>query len=295
MQIVTTLGLVAVTAIWGWTFTVVKEAVSQMDVATFLFWRFAVASVLLSPWLGIRRGTLLVRHGVGAGIWLAAAYLLQTYGVAHTSPTNCGLITGLFVLFTPLIQRFVQRRVLSHRYWICASASFLGIAMLTGGGWTLPKGGDVLTLGAALCFAAHVVFLERVAACHAAQRLAAWQFVTATALFGVVAWHGGQPWQLSPRVVPAVFITGVLATALGFLLQTWVQQRLAAVRVAVILTTESAFAALFGVWLAGDRLTPLQWCGAVLMFGATVGTELYSRSSQNTPHTTGSDRQTLCG
>jgi len=269
-----TLALVTVTAVWGWTFSVVKEAVARVDVVSFLFWRFLLATAVAGPWWASDMSPRVMRHGALAGLWLAAAYLLQTYGVALTSATNCGLITGMFVIFTPLIQRFVQGRVLRSWQWLTALASFGGMALLTGGEGTLPNWGDLLTLGAALCFAAHVVFLEAVSAEHRPMSLAGWQFVTATGVFALSALATGRVHWPTPEVLPALVVTGVLATTLAFGVQVWAQQYLPAVRVAVILTCESAFAAVFGVWLAGDRLTLLEWLGAGILFSAVLAAEL---------------------
>src|SRR3712207_744152 len=107
MWVIYTLLLVGVTAVWGWTFVVVQDAISSYGVLGFLALRFALASVALAPLLPkMTRRTLLV--GLGIGLVLGIGYLFQTLGLLHTTPTNSGLITGLFVVFAPL--RSEERR-----------------------------------------------------------------------------------------------------------------------------------------------------------------------------------------
>src|SRR5918998_4466872 len=106
MRLIYTLLLVLVTAVWGWTFVVVQDAILAYGVLGFLALRFALASVALAPLLSrMTRRTLLV--GAGIGLVLAAAYLFQTLGLLYTTPTTSGLITGLFVVFAPLADRLL--------------------------------------------------------------------------------------------------------------------------------------------------------------------------------------------
>src|SRR5919107_2904070 len=114
-RLVYTLLLVLVTAVWGWTFVVVQDAISAFGVLGFLALRFALASLALSPILlsGITRRTLLV--GGGIGLVLAMGYFFQTLGLLFTTPTNSGLITGLFVVFAPLADRLLFGTTLSRQ------------------------------------------------------------------------------------------------------------------------------------------------------------------------------------
>src|SRR5262245_42887156 len=101
--------LILVTAIWGWTFVVMQKPAEKYGVFPFLTVRFAIASVLMLPALLRPKGRSAIADGWWLGILLAIAYALQTLGLIRTSPTNCGLITGLFVIFTPLMNRLVFR------------------------------------------------------------------------------------------------------------------------------------------------------------------------------------------
>jgi drug/metabolite transporter (DMT)-like permease len=273
-QSVLTALLLLVTAVWGWTFTVVKDAVAVYGVAAFLTVRFAVASAALGTFSLRRIDRRSLRTGGAIGGVLAAGYLLQTFGLDNTTATNCGLITGLFVLVGPLANRLLFGMRVRRVLWLAIAVSLAGLVLLTGTGLTPFGIGDALTVGAAGCFGLHIALLDRFAKGHDALGLALAQTCVATLVFAV-AWPLTQPlaWP-TPEVWWALLITGVLATAAAYSIQTYVQQRLSAVRTAVILTTEPLFAALFGYLLAGDRLTVVQLLGGALMLGAVAAAEI---------------------
>jgi drug/metabolite transporter (DMT)-like permease len=259
-----------VTAVWGWTFVLVKDAVTQYPTLPFLQLRFILAflvMVVLVRRLPVRRE---VRVGVLAGAVLAAGYLTQTVGLTMTSPGNSGLITGLFVVFTPLIERVFGVPV---RWFtsVAVVAALAGTVMLVGG----PSGfglGDLLTIGTAFFFALHIVLLSRWSPGLRSAPLAMLQMGT-----GALIFSAGGTWSLqlpSTDVWLAIVVTGVFASALAFYIQTWAQQHLSASRTALILTTEPAWALVAAVVLAGQRFGPLQAAGAALMIAAIVGHEL---------------------
>ena len=262
--------MLIVTAVWGWTFVLVKDAVTHYPTLPFLQLRFILAflvMVVLVRRLPVRRE---VRVGVIAGAVLAAGYLMQTVGLTMTSPGNSGLITGLFVVFTPLIERIFGVPV---RWFtlVAVGAALAGTVMLVGGvsGFGL---GDLLTIATALFFALHIVLLSRWSPGLRSAPLAMLQMGTGAAIFSA-----GGSWSLqvpSPDVWLAIIVTGVFASALAFYIQTWAQQHLSASRTALILTTEPAWALVAAVVLAGQRFGLLQAAGAAVMLVAIVGHEL---------------------
>ncbi len=267
--------LLAIVAVWGWTFTLVKDAIESYGVVSFLAIRFVIGATCIAPFAARRVDRQTLRIGGIIGIVLASAYLLQTFGLRSTTPTNSGVITGLFIVFAPLANRVFFRVGTSRVLWAAIGVSVLGLALLTGAGNDRPMLGDLLTLGAAAYFGLHIALLDHYAKHHDAGALALSQLTAASILFLVVCplWEP-VAWP-TPEVWFALLITGVLATAAGFYVQTFVQQRLSAVQTAAIIVTEPLFAALFGYWLAGDRLTSLQIVGAVLMVGAVSVAEVY--------------------
>ena len=284
--------LLSVTAVWGWTFVVVKEAIAVYGVVAFLAVQFTIGGALLACVAARRITATSLAAGAGIGVVLATAYLFQTFGLERTTPTNCGLITGLFVVFTPIASRLIFGVRTVGIFWIAAIVSMFGLALLTGlvtidlgQGSLLPQfkadasrlnWGDLLTLCGAGCFGVHIALLDRAAKRYDPVVLAYAQLASAAACFWLMVLPAGAISWPTPEVWFALIVTGVLATAAAFLIQTFVQQRLSPVRTVVIISMEPVFAALFGSWLAGDRLTWIQIVGAVLMVGVVLLVEVGS-------------------
>ena len=270
MRLIYTLLLVAVTAVWGWTFVVVQDAISVYGVIPFLAVRFVLAGAALTPIYAAKltRRSLIVGGGIGAV--LAAGYLFQTTGLLFTSPTNSGLITGLFVVFAPLADRLLFGANLSRQVVLAVALSLVGMGLLAGGGPEGANWGDLLTLLCAAALGLHIALLSRYAASHDAGALTLAQILSMALLFFIV-WPFFATVSLPPSEVwVALLVTGLLASAGAFLVQTTVQQHIPAARTAIILTMEPVFAALFGYWLAGDRLVAVQILGALMILSALV-------------------------
>ena len=269
MRLIYTFLLVCVTAVWGWTFVVVQDAVTTYNVLGFLALRFLLAGAVLAPFLAPRltRRTLLV--GLGIGLTLALGYLFQTLGLLYTTPTNSGLITGLFVVFAPLTAWALFKVRIPPLIVGAVVLSLLGMVLLTGQSASLGRVGDALTVVCAAGLGAHIALLSRYAPEHDAGALTLAQIFSMAFLFSAMWVASPGPVTAPPREVWfAIALTGVVASAGAFYVQTTVQQRIPAARTAIILTMEPVFAALFGFWLAGDRLSPVQLVGAVLIFSA---------------------------
>ncbi len=262
--------MLLVTAVWGWTFVLVKDALQHYPTLPFLELRFILAllvMVVVVRRLPTRRE---LRVGLIAGAVLAAGYWTQTLGLTMTSPANSGLITGLFVVFTPLIDRLFGAR-LNWWTWIAVAAALTGTVMLVGGPANFGLG-DLLTVACAILYALHIVLLSKWSPGLRSAPLAMVQMGAGALIFtGTGSWSLDLP---GPAVWFAIVVTGVFASALAFYIQTWAQQHLSASRTALILTTEPAWALLAAVVLAGQRFGPLQAAGAALVLAAIVGHEL---------------------
>ena len=287
MRLIYTLLLVAVTAVWGWTFVVVQDAISVYGVIPFLAVRFVLAGAALAPIYATKltRRSLIV--GGAIGVVLAAGYLFQTTGLLFTTPTNSGLITGLFVVFAPLADRLLFGANVSRQVVLAVALSLLGMVLLAGGGPEGPNWGDLLTLLCAAALGLHIALLSRYAAFHDAGALTLAQILSIALLF-LIVWPLFAPVSLPPSEVwVALLVTGLLASAGAFLVQTTVQQHIPAARTAIILTMEPVFAALFGYWLAGDRLVAVQILGALMILSALAIGEvlpvLWRSKSPRTP------------
>ncbi len=262
--------LVGVTAVWGWTFVVVQDAIALYGVLAFLTLRFALAAVALAPAaFRMKPRTLFV--GGGVGVVLAVAYLFQTLGLLYTTPTNSGLLTGMFVVFAPITARALFGVRFSRPVLLAVALSVLGLVLLAGQSPSGVRFGDALTVVCAAALGAHIALLSRYAREHDALALTFAQILSMAVIFAVM-WPFFEPVELptEPSVWFAILLTGLVASAGAFYVQTTVQQHLPAARTAVILTMEPVFAAVFGYFLAGDRLTGIQFVGAAFVLSALV-------------------------
>ena len=274
-----TLALVGVTAVWGSTFVVVKDAVDRMPVSDFLTWRFALAALamlLLRP----RSVAALPRSGRRAGLVLGlalgAGYLFQTLGLQTTSAAVSGFITGMFVVLTPLGAALLLREPPGAAAWGAVGLATVGLGLLSLRGLAI-GGGELLTFLCAVAFALHIVGLGRWASSYDAYGLAVVQLLVVAALCGVVAVPGGLVVPPDAGVWGALVLTALAATALAFVVQTWAQAHLPPTRAAVLMTMEPVFAGVFAVAVAGERLGARTVLGALLVLAAMVLTEVGPR------------------
>jgi len=269
--------LLAVTAVWGWTFVAVQEAVRAWDVPGFLALRFALAACAASLLWGRRLDRRSLRVGLGIGLLLAAGYLLQTLGLRVTTATSAGLITGLFVIVGPVAARVLYRTSLPPIAVAAVAVSLLGMTLLTGRLPTSLETGDLLILACAIAFGVHIAVLSRHAPRHDPLALGAAQMAACAVVFLALWPIVGEVGLPPPGVWPALLVTGLVASALAYAIQTAAQRRLSAVQTSLILACEPLFAGLFGYFLAGDRLTPTQLAGGALILAALLVVEVVPR------------------
>jgi len=268
--------LLGVTAVWGWTFPVVKEAVAGYPPGSFLFLRFLLATLLLAPLVLRRPSRRGVLTGAVIGIPLACGYFFQTVGLLTATAADAGLLTGLFVIITPLFDRLLFGTPLARATVVSALAGLCGTVLLTVEGRHGLSIGDLFEVMTALLFALHTVLLGRRSGNQPVESLAFGQMGVAMFGFLFVA-AVDRPFIPPPSmsVWAAIAITGAVASALAFWIQTFVQQRVPPARTAIILLAEPAFATAFAVWLGGERLNPVQWSGAALIFLSLISHELW--------------------
>lgn len=267
------LALVAVTAIWGYTFVPVQNAVAIYPLFAFLAVRFAISTAVLAPfaWRSLQ---LLPRSGLaagaGAGVLVAAAYGLQTAGLELTTVASTGFITGLYVVLTPLLALALFRTPVAAAVWLGVALAVAGLLLLSG----VPGGsaaGNALVLGNAVAQSFQIVAMERFAPRYDARALTFLQMAVACVGFTAIALSRGElSLPTDGSVWYALAVTGVFAGALGYLVATWVQSQTTAARAALVFTLEAPFAALFGVLLLSERLGWLGWTGCAVMLTGIV-------------------------
>ncbi|MBI4171756.1 MAG: DMT family transporter [Actinobacteria bacterium] len=270
------LALVAVTAVWGVTFVQVKDAVAIYPLFAFLAVRFAIASATLAVPAARRLRSLGPRGwraGIVLGLLLALGYALQTAGLERTTVSSAGFITGLYVVFTPLIALLFFGTRIGLAVWVGVALSTVGLGLLSG----IDSGriaGDLLVLGGSAAYSLQIVLMERHAPRYDPLAFTQAEMLACFGGFAAIALALGQV-EL-PRgwtVWGALLVTGVFASALGYLVQTWAQRRTSATRTALAFTMEPVWAGIFGFWLAGDRLGAWGWGGAALIMAGIVAAE----------------------
>jgi len=276
------IALVAVAVVWGGTFVMVKDAIESYPVFSFLGLRFliaVVAFVVLFP-RSVRGLTLpLIRVGVIAGLFLCAGYVFQTWGLAGTTASKAAFITGMFVVITPVMQAVVLRHVPSWATALGVASAVIGLWLLSGGstgGWNV---GDTLVLLCAVAYSAHMIVLGSIGRRHDVLPLTLIQLATTAVVCTFIALATeplSAPTDVSVWI--ALLVTGVIASAVAFAVQTYAQQHIPPARTALILITEPAFGGLFG-WLAGEALG-LRGLGgaAMILAGMTIAEVVGARA-----------------
>jgi drug/metabolite transporter (DMT)-like permease len=282
--------LLAVVCVWGATFVLVKDALQDVSPLLFNLLRMILAFIALAivnhrQLQHISRYAL--RAGLIVGIFLAAGYQFQTAGLARTTAAKSAFITGLVVVFVPLftiVPALRSSNTPAPRWTAAVGAilAFAGLFFLTtpmGTSWQnlfVSIGtGDLLTLACAIAFAAHLLSLSHTSHKVPTGQLATIQIGVAAFIMAITLPVGGRPHlTLTPRLLIALTITSLLATAAAFTIQSWAQQHLPPAHTAILLTLEPVFACLTSFLVLHERLGRRSLAGAALILAGIAFTEL---------------------
>ena len=249
--------LLAVSASWGAAFVIMKPAIERQSVNSFLATRFVMAVVvmiLIRPSVLRKINKELLLKGSLAGLFLGTGYIFQTLGLARTGAAITGFVTGLYVVLTPLIAALFLKERIKAFTWFCVVLATIGLALLSLRGWSVGIG-EALVFVSAIAFAAHIVTLSKWSLGFDAYALTIVQLSICALLTGVISIGQGYEKPTDSGVWGVVIFTAVIATAVAFIVQTWSQAHMSSTKVAVILTMEVVFAALFAVAFGGESLT----------------------------------------
>jgi drug/metabolite transporter (DMT)-like permease len=259
----------------------VQDAIERLEPMAFLAYRFLPAAIVVAAvfWGQLRRlppGGWLA--GLVMGAFLTGGYVAQTLGLEHTSASNAGFITGLFVVLTPLFGALVFGIGIGRVAWTAAAVSALGLALLSGASGDLNVSGDGVVFLCACAFAVHILLTARAVAVYDIGALVAVQLgVCGIFCLAFSAFAGQLDVPRGATVWSALVVTSLVASALGFLVQSYAQRHAAPARTALILAAEPAFAGLFGYLLQDDRLSAAAWSGAILIMAAIVLVDVVPR------------------
>jgi drug/metabolite transporter (DMT)-like permease len=276
---VAVLALLAVAAAWGSTFFLTKDLLTRMDVADYLALRFLIASVallLIHPPAIARLSRLDRGRAVALGITYGIAQLVQTEGLRHTSASVSGFVTGMYVVFTPLLGAVILRHKIGRWAWCAVILAAVGLGVLSLRGFSMGTG-ELLTLASAGLYALHIIGLGAWSTPQNAFGLSALQMIVITLVCAIGAIPGGFSAPGSAGDWVSVIYMALVAGALALIVQTWAQAHLTPTRAAIAMTMEPVFASAFAVLFGTDSLTARMLVGGALVVSAMYLVELAPR------------------
>ena len=295
-QIIAEGALFSNTLIWGGTFVMIKSALAFISPMMFVSIRFFVASVLLLPFVYplfkfISKKQL--SEGFILGVFLYIGFAVQTIGLQYTTATKSAFITGTFVLFTPILQTIIEKR-------IPTLGNILGVLLVTVGIIFLSSKenslfsifselregfnfGDFLTLICAIFYAVYIVYLDKISANHN-HRFLTFAQISVTGLLSILSVIVFSLFQieqikivLNTEVVIAILYTTLFATILTTSLQTKFQQSVTPTRASIIFSMEPIFAALTAYFFINEKLSNFGIVGAAFIFIGILTSELWPK------------------
>ncbi len=267
------LGLFYAAAIWGSTFFIVKDVLSDVDPVVMVGYRFLLAGAVMLVYLLATGRSLFI--GAGRAFFLSIIlfllYIPQTVGLKYTTASNSGFITGLFVFFTPLFLRWIFKKKPTLMEWVGSAISVAGLLVLTGGLHEL-NFGDALTLIAALTYALHVLYSDKyIKAGVDPYVISAQQFLFVGFFSILTGWLLDLPFAVTTAKAGWVILFLALGPTLSaFVIQMLAQRITTPVKVTLIFALEPVFAALFAWTIGGENFETHRALGGLLIVIALV-------------------------
>jgi hypothetical protein len=274
--------MLATAAVWGGSFVLMKDAIQEQDVYSFLSSRFLVASALMIAYRpNVFKGLSpkFIKQGVLAGVLLGGGYIFQTLGLAKTTVSNTGFITGLYLVFTPLISLIILKRKVLNIQWLAVVVATLGLFLISYNGISIGIG-EILVLISALFYGAHFVALGEWSDGKNTYALTLIQILTVSAIASICALINGYQLPPSSNVWQAVLFTAFFATFLAFIVQTKAQSVMSATAASVLLAMETPFALFFGLVFNSDPLTMRIIAGGTMVMFA-MGVVIWSDNKKS--------------
>ena len=283
--------LFLIALVWGSSYLAAKTVTGALPVTTVLFARYAISALACGALAASRHrarrwSRAEVRAGSLLGVTQAAVLALETYGVAHTSAANAGLIISLTIVLTPPLDRTAGSRRLPGTFFAAAGLCVLAVGLLTSStGLHALRLGDALMLAAAVVRAGHVALVGRLTARHRMDplHLTTAQTVVGSALFlaPALAHLPGLAHSRATTWSQLIYLA-LFCSVFAFLAQTWAVQRTSASRASLLLGTEPIWVVAIGISLGGERLTGWAFLGAVLMIAGTYWGQAIERTHRTT-------------
>ncbi len=273
--------LLTITFFWGITFVIVKESVRQIGVFPFLVQRFFFSSLLLAPLAFLRKKSLkliTIKDGTVLGVLLFGGYTFQTTALLYTTASNTAFLTGLNVVFVPLIITLLLKQKISHQVKVGVFFAMIGLYLLCTVNSLTLNAGDLWAIAGALCIALHIIFTGRYSHRNDTVLLATIQLVIITFLsFGMADLRGEIAFGWYPEVIWEILFCAIFATCLAFLIQTSMQRYTSPTQTSLIFSMEPVFAAIYAYIVINERLGYRGILGATLVFSGMIISQYTSR------------------
>ncbi len=282
------LGLLATTAIWGSSFLVMKDSLERQDVNSFLASRFVLAALIMfafKPKSLSGLDKVFVRRAVLTGVLATGGFISQTFGLTLTTVSNTGFITGLYLVFTPLIAWLLLKHRITRAQWSAVLVATIGLYLIAYNGISVGIG-EILVLISAILFAAQIVAIGELSDGKNSYSLTLIQIIVAAVVFLVLTLIGGYQAPPDSSVWAAVIFTAVFATFFGFLIQVKAQAVMSATVAGVLLAMETPFALFFGLYFDNDPFTLRIMSGGTLVMLA-MALVIWSDSRSNSKNSKG--------
>lgn len=272
--------LLSVAVSWGVTFLMVQDAIKDVPVYAFLFYRFLIATIIMFLLASKRLKTIdkdSMFYGVILGSALFAGFATQTFGLLYVKSSIVAFITGFNVIFVPFLAYVFFKDMVRRNVLIGSFVALLGLYALTMSGKLSFGYGEFLVLICALMFAIHIVLTGKFSLKGDVFIIVCFQFLTVTLLsllFSITFEEVTFAIEFNEVVLKAIIITSLFATVYAFLIQTYFQQYTTATKTAIIFTMEPVSAAFYAYFVGNENLTTVQVVGALLIIVAMLLTEL---------------------
>ena len=259
--------LLGVAMSWGLAFVTMKDALGRQSVNSFLFYRFALAAIaliIIRPQIIKKINKDIVKRGGITGLFLAAGFIFQTYGLDMTGAAVTGFITGLYVVATPLFEQFFGGRKLGRTVWVSIGIATTGLGLLSLKGFSVGIG-ELLVLISALCYTGQIIALSKWSQGRDVWAMTFMQIFVVAVVTGIAALIEGFQTPPDNGVWGVIIFTAIVCTVTAFIIQTWSQAILESTKAAVIMTMEVVFSALFAITLGGEILSTRTLIGGLLV------------------------------
>lgn len=277
-QYLSDVSLLFVAVVWGGGFVAVKDALNTMTPLLLMSYRFILATGIMYLFLHKKIGKFTkedMKNGAIVGSILFLAFASQTYGLQYTTASKQGFLTATYVVMVPLLYWIIYKKRPKSKAFFGSLLTIIGIALVSINKDMIFNIGDGLTLLCALLFAAHIISLEYYTKKMDVMKLSFLQLLVAAILFTVFAGMFEEvTFKLTNNAWFAIVYLAIFSTFLCFTTQTIAQKYTTSSHASIIMSLESVFAAILGVLLLSEVMTPLMIIGCVFIFIAILIIEL---------------------